>query len=185
MKHDTQHTMAKKFKEDKAIDRVATLMSGALMLINVGMTMEAESEVLLQRYGVLIKEIKYRAEMLGKAYDRYMDVVGQLYSKEGNTDFAAEYDKMLHDMYVYLGIPEKWEPGQDGTHDLLGFHHAFQYCLKRRGRKATRFVGRTPSGQLWISAKPDGKAYPLPKSWFPGIKKSEIRKVAIDPEIKF
>lgn len=175
----------RKFIDDKALERVNTLMSGAHMLINVAMTMEAETENILAKYGLFVHDIKMRASLLNKDFDKFMSEMEQYYTDKQRRNFTIEFDKMLKDIYVYLGMDEKWEPGQDDNRKFLGFQNAFLHCLNQRGRKTYRYIGRSPDGGLWISAKPTGHGYKLPKGWFPGIKRGEIRKVSIDPLIKF
>lgn len=175
----------RKFYDDKALERVNTLASAAHMLIQIAMTFEAETETILEKYHLFVHDIKGRAKNLGKAYDQYQYAMSQFYSSKMKQNFMAEYDKMLSDMYVYLGIDKEWKPGMEDTHKFLGFQNAFLHCLKQKGRKGTKYIGRTPTGNLWISTKPSGKAYPLPKGWFSDLKNGEIRKVNIEPLIKY
>lgn len=185
--YNYEHNPAfRKFYDDKALDRVNTLSSAAHMLIQIAMTFEAETEDLLERYGLFIHDIKGRAKFLGKAYDQYQNAMSQFYSEKMKKDFMAQFDKAFDDLCVYLGIDKDWKPGQEDSHKFLGFQNAFLHCLKTKGRKTTKYIGRTYTGGLWISTKPtEGKAYSLPNKWFSDLKKGEIRKVVIEPIIKY
>lgn len=174
-----------KFVDDHALERINTLTSGAHMLISVALTMEQESEIILEKYGLRVHEIKQATTNLQKAFDRYMDELRPYYSPKMEQNFMVEFDKALKDLYVYLGMDINWKPGDTDDYKYIGFQNAFLHCLNQRGHKTYRFIGRSNKGDLWMSTKPSGKAVKLPSKWFGDLKKGEIRKVEINPLIKY
>lgn len=175
----------RKFYDDKALDRVNDLASAAHMLIQIAMTFEAESENILERYGLFVHDIKGRAKNLGKAYDQYQYAMSQYYSDKMEKNFVVEFDKMLDDMYVYLGISKDWKPGQTDDHAIIGFQNALAHAIEEKGGRSYRYVERTPSGKVFMSTHVKGMAVRMPATWFKGIKKGEIAKVVIESLAKF
>lgn len=175
----------KKFIEDRALDRLNDLASATYMLIHIAMTFEAESEIILERYGLFIHDIKGRANTLNKAFDQYQYAMKQYYSDTMRKNFLCAFDSLLDDMYVYFDIPKKWVPGQKSEHISSGFQNALAKCIKEKGGKTYRYIERTPSGKVLMSTHLRGTAVRLPATWFKGIKKGEIVKVVIEPLAKF
>lgn len=175
----------RKFIDDKALDRVNDLASAAHMLIQIAMTFESETESILERYGLFVHDIKNRAKLLGKAYDQYQRAMSQYYSEKMEKNFLGEFDKMLGDMFVYMGISQKWKPGQTDDHGIIGFQNALAHAIEEKGGKTYRYVQRTNSGKVLMSTHLRGTAVRLPATWFKGVKKGEIAKMEITPKAKF
>lgn len=175
----------RKFMDDKALQRVNDLASAAHMLIQIAMTFEAETENILERYGLFVHDIKGRAKNLGKAYDQYQYAMSQYYSDKMENNFVVQFDKVLDDMYVYLGISKDWKPGQTDDHAIIGFQNALAHAIEEKGGRSYRYVERTPSGQVYMSTHVHGTAVRLPAQWFKGVKKGEIAKMVITPQAKF
>lgn len=175
----------KKFIDDKALDRINSLTSAAHLLINVAMAFEAESENILGKYGLLNGEIKQRSTFLAKAYDKYMQTLSEYYTDTMSKNFAVEFDKLLDDMFCYLGMEKTWEPGQKDDHCTIGFQNALTRGEKNDRSQTFRYVQRTPTGKVFMSTHIHGTAIRMPAQWFRGLKKGEMAKVLIKTVMKY
>lgn len=180
IKYEYAHNpVFKRFMDDKALDRINDLASAAHLLIQVAMTFEAETENILQKYGLFVHDIKNRAGFLEKAYDQYQNAMRQYYTDKMEKNFVADFDKILDDMFVYLGMRKDWKPGRKSTLDTYGFQNAIDKSLSRRGGRSYRYIERNQQGKLLMSMYAHGTAIHLPSHWFKSIKRGETAKVVI------
>lgn len=100
-------------------------------------------------------------------------------------NFTIEFDKMLDDMFCYLGMEKTWKPGQEDDHGTIGFQNALTRNEKEDRSRTYRYVQRTPSGKVFMSTHIHGTAIRMPAQWFRGLKKGEMAKVLIQSVMKY
>lgn len=92
----------KKFIESGESEQVARLVSMAYLIISVGNSYNEEAIEIMEKYDLVHKKIKTKANNLAQSFDAYHKVINELMNKESRLQLCVDFDdfKAFCDKYM-------------------------------------------------------------------------------------